>query len=194
MHLLIVIFVSKRGSFIQREYWVKKKTLNSHWNSRWCLTCKYETAWRSTNHDDVTKWKHFLCCWPLWGESTGHRWIPPQRPVARSCDVFFDLRLNKRLSKQSRRQWFETPSHSLWRHCNVLLYSQYKKTIVTHYDLIEVHESNERFWYILRRNTFLTIWDCLSQPASNVSQVTHFSLVTWYIFVNVVTDKGLSPV
>ena len=35
-------------------------------------------------------------------------------------DVFFDLRLNKRLSKQSRRWWFETPSRSLWRHCNLV--------------------------------------------------------------------------
>ena len=44
--------------------------------------------------------------------------FPSQRPVTRSFDVFFDLRLNKRLSKQSRRWWFETPSCSLWRHCN----------------------------------------------------------------------------
>ena len=43
--------------------------------------------------------------------------LPSQRPVARSFDVFFDLRLNKRLSKQSRRRWFETPSRSLWRRC-----------------------------------------------------------------------------
>ena len=28
------------------------------------------------------------------------------------------LCLNKRLSKQLRPQWFETPSYSLWRHCN----------------------------------------------------------------------------
>ena len=28
--------------------------------------------------------------------------FPSQRPVTRSYDVFFDLRLNKRLSKQSR--------------------------------------------------------------------------------------------
>ena len=41
-----------------------------------------------------------------------------QRPVTRSFDVFFDLRLNKRLRKQSRRWWFDTSSHSLWRHCN----------------------------------------------------------------------------
>ena len=45
--------------------------------------------------------------------------FPPQTPVTRSFDVFFDLRLNKRLSKQSWGWWFERPSHSLWRHCNV---------------------------------------------------------------------------
>ena len=28
------------------------------------------------SHDDVSKWKHFPRHWPLWGESTGHRWIP----------------------------------------------------------------------------------------------------------------------
>ena len=44
-----------------------------------------------------------------------------QRPVTRSFDVFFFflLRLNKRLSKQSRRWWYEASSHSLWRHCDV---------------------------------------------------------------------------
>ena len=45
--------------------------------------------------------------------------FPSQGPVTRTFDVFFDLRLNKRLSKPSRRRWFETPSRSLWRHCNV---------------------------------------------------------------------------
>ena len=44
--------------------------------------------------------------------------FPSQRPVTRSFGVFFDLRLNKRLSKQWRGWWFETPSRSLWRHCN----------------------------------------------------------------------------
>ena len=41
-----------------------------------------------------------------------------QRPVTRSFDVFFDLRLNKQLSKQSWCWWLETPSRSLWRQCN----------------------------------------------------------------------------
>ena len=57
---------------------------------------------------------------PLCGEFTGPGEFPAQRPVTRSFDVFFDLRLNKRLSKQPWGWWLETPSWSLWRHCNVL--------------------------------------------------------------------------
>ena len=44
--------------------------------------------------------------------------FPTQRPVTRSFDVFFDLRLNKWFSKQSWGWWFETLSCPLWRHCN----------------------------------------------------------------------------
>ena len=68
---------------------------------------------------------------------TGHRWQPPpppppththththnthtQTPVTRSFGALFDLRLNKRLSKQSWGWWFEAPSLSIWRHCNVI--------------------------------------------------------------------------
>ena len=54
---------------------------------------------------------------------TGHLPVPgefpSQRPVTRSFDVFFDLRPNKRLSKQWWGWWFETPSCPLWRQCNV---------------------------------------------------------------------------
>ena len=46
--------------------------------------------------------------------------FPTQRPVTRSFDLFFDLRLNKRLSKQSWGWWFETLSCPLWRHRNVI--------------------------------------------------------------------------
>ena len=45
--------------------------------------------------------------------------FPAQRPVKRSFDVFFDLRLNKRFNKQSLGWWFETPTRPLWRHRNV---------------------------------------------------------------------------
>ena len=51
---------------------------------------------------------------PVYGE------FPAQRPVTRGFDVFFDLRLNKRLSKQSWGWWLETLSCSLWRQSNVI--------------------------------------------------------------------------
>ena len=76
------------------------------------------------NHDDVTCWRHpmeafsallALCAGnsPVTGE------FPSQRPVTRSFGVFFDLRLNKGLRKQSWSWWFEAPTRSSWRHCNV---------------------------------------------------------------------------
>ena len=40
---------------------------------------------------------------PLWAEFAGE--FPSQRPVTRNFDVFFDLRLNKRLSKPSRVEY-----------------------------------------------------------------------------------------
>ena len=54
----------------------------------------------------------------LCGEFTGPRWIP--RTKARDAELwyFFDLRLIKRLSKQSWGWWCETLSCPLWRHGN----------------------------------------------------------------------------
>ena len=68
-------------------------------------------------HDDVIKWKHVPRHWLLCGEFTGDcgeftgHW---------SFDALFDLRRIKRLRKQSRRRWFETPARSLLRHCKVV--------------------------------------------------------------------------
>ena len=66
----------------------------------------------------------FCVTGPLCGEFTGPGEFPTQRPVTRSFDVFFDLRLNKRLSKQPSGWWFEPPSWSLWRHRNEIGLSQ----------------------------------------------------------------------
>ena len=40
------------------------------------------------------KWRHFPRYWPFVRGTTGHRWIPQQRPVTRNFDVFLDLCLN----------------------------------------------------------------------------------------------------
>ena len=55
-------------------------------------------------------WRHQM--------ETFSRYWPSQMPVTRTFDIFFDLRINNRLNKQSRRWWFETRSRSLCRHCN----------------------------------------------------------------------------
>ena len=55
---------------------------------------------------------------PLCGDFTGDQWLPLTKTGNAEFDVFFDLRLNKRLSKQSWDWWFEMPSCPLWRHCN----------------------------------------------------------------------------
>ena len=76
---------------------------------------KYEGSW----------WCHQMETFPALlavcaGNSPVTGEFPAQRPVSRSFAVFFDLCLNKRLCKQSWGWWFETQTHPLWRHCNVL--------------------------------------------------------------------------
>ena len=56
--------------------------------------------------------------------------FPTHRPAMQSFDVFFDLRLNKRLSKQSWVWWFETPPRLWWRHCNVVLGAEQATSII----------------------------------------------------------------
>ena len=72
--------------------------------------------YRTYSLDDVIKWKHFPRYWPF--VRGIHRWIPHTK-ASESFDVFFDMRPNNRLSKQPWGWWFETPSRSLWRHCNM---------------------------------------------------------------------------
>ena len=71
------------------------------------------------SHDDAIKWKHFLRYWPIVREITGHRWIPFTNFSGTEIWLFFYLRLDKRLSKQS--WWFETPPRLLWRHWGTIL-------------------------------------------------------------------------
>ena len=56
--------------------------------------------------------------------------FPSQRPVTWSFDVFFDLRPNKRLSKQAWGWWFETSSLTLWRHCNGYVKNDAPKSVI----------------------------------------------------------------
>ena len=65
---------------------------------------------------------HFPRCWPFVWRIHRSPVISLTRPVTRSLDGFFDPCLNKRLSKQLRCRWFETPSRSLLRQSNVVMF------------------------------------------------------------------------
>ena len=99
---------------------------NGHAN-RWCI---YASPSLSELID--TWWRHqmetFSALLVIYAENSpvsGE--FPAQRPVTRGIDVFFDLRLNKQLSKQSWGWWFEMPSCPLW--------CQYNVDIIHHNDI-----------------------------------------------------------
>ena len=104
------------------------------------VTCN----WLDCPMDHIAKtctplYGHCIQC-PVPGEFSA------QRSVTRSFDVFFDLHLNKQLSKQSRCWWFETPSGSLWRQCNV-------------FARLSIHSGNSRWSYF---NEILDDIPCMS--------------------------------
>ena len=77
-------------------------------------TVSQSTWWPS----DVMKWKHFPRYWPFVRGIHRSPVDSPHKGQWRGALMFFDLRLNIRMSKQCWGWWFETPSRPLWRHCN----------------------------------------------------------------------------
>ena len=75
--------------------------------------------------DDVIKWKHFPHYWPFVRVMHQSPVNSPHEGQWRRALIFSLISaLNKRLSKQSWRWWFETPSRSLWRYCHGRVTSQ----------------------------------------------------------------------
>ena len=94
--------------------------------------------------------------------------FPSQRSVTRGIDIFFDLHLNKRLSKTPRRRWFETPSRSLWRNCNNF-------SCFT-YPYFQKFHSWPHSW-----NGFLLTYSDPNKMAS-ISQTTFSTIFSWFFF------------
>ena len=102
------------------------------------------------------------------GNSPGPGEFPAQRPVSRSFKFFFDLRLNKQLSKEWRDWWFETQSHPLRRHCNVLCY-----------------QLLDGFWYFATLGRVITAPACIMKKTD--STPVHFWRFDIVIWINVHT-------
>ena len=126
--VLPVMKIGKEFSYSISLYPLSSKYIL--WNVTPCLSGTSQTYhYRVIGIFHITIWWHHqmetfspllaICVGnsPITGE------FPSQRPVTRDFDVLFDLRLNKRLSKQSRGWWFEMPSRPLSRHCNDIIWS-----------------------------------------------------------------------
>ena len=94
--------------------------------------------------------------------------FPTQRPVTRNFDVFFDLRLDIRSSKQSWDWWFETLSRPLWRHCNESFLFQIDKGVIKDLSLGK---------YIPEDKTVLKRWCSLPKNISMFNETTNET--TW---------------
>ena len=100
---------------------VSKRGIWAQW-AMWCMFTETVMSlfwWNSHHwHCELSKssWRHQMETFSallVTGE------FPSQRPVTRSFDVFLDLCLNKRLSKQSWGWGIEMLPCPLWRHCHV---------------------------------------------------------------------------
>ena len=99
-------------------------------------------------HSDISWWRHQMQTFSALlafcaGNSPVTDEFPSQRPMTRSFDVFFDLRMNKSLGKQSWGWWFETPFRSLWRHFNVVTLPFQLKTNIHLYE----RQNDMQLWF-----------------------------------------------
>ena len=115
---------------------------------------------QSTISSDNPLWRHQMVTFPLL--------FPSQRPVTRSFGVFFNLRLNKRLSG---RRWFETPSPSFWRHWHAFLCP------LTSCDLLSTDMFTSELWIELE-TTDLRQWKLSAAD----SMPGYFRLWNWLSF------------
>ena len=101
----------------KQYYWQWNHT--EHYPLKFDLPVKYSLEIHSENMMTSSNGNIFRVTGHLSGEFTCPRWIPHTKASdAGLYNVFFDLRLNKRLSKQSWGWWFETLPYPLCRHCN----------------------------------------------------------------------------
>ena len=124
---IIIFMVINRFTSTLQPFHLKMKrisipsyVINSNetfgWVEEWLIVL---ILWELGNQHivSITWWRHQMETFSaLLAICAGNGEFPAQRPVTRNFDVFFDLRPNKLLSKQSWGWWFETRSRPLWRH------------------------------------------------------------------------------
>ena len=154
--------VTLHGSLLLCRYWLDQCPDDVFWNQSdtgWAKAAWFVGPWIQGSclfihelptfspdltlkviHDDVIKWKHFPRYWSFVRGIHRSTVNSPRKGQWRGALMnFFDLRLNKRLSKQSWGWLFETPSRLLWRHCNFEI-TGYSPNVT--WDAIDTSKSN----------------------------------------------------
>ena len=113
-HYVYIIYVYFSNCVIQIGF---RELPSNGWHQNHCTSCNDYV------NNRYSWWRHQMETFSaLLAICAGNSPVPgelsAQRPVTRGFYVFFDLRVNKRLSKQSWGCWSETPPRSLWRHRN----------------------------------------------------------------------------
>ena len=103
--------------------------------------------------------------------------FPLQKQVTRNFDVYFDLCLNKRVDKQSRRRRFGTPSRSPIRQCDG------KKSDILHLNARKVIRKAYGMKMVNLR--------ILALYCSILSKVAHYNLV-WIMYDDVIYIANVS--
>ena len=116
---------NKNGFFI-REYLLKTRGWHGNYKRWVMIRCGVNSIPWWCHQMETFSALLAICA----GNSPVPDEFPAQRPVTWSFDVFSDLRLNKRLSKQSWGWWLETLSHPLWRYHNAAEYGPYHKRLI----------------------------------------------------------------
>ena len=96
--------------------------------------------------------------------------FPTQRPVTRSFVILFDLRLNKRLNKQSWSWWVETLLCPLWRHCNALSNTRHGEQKYPYLTYFQFHSF--RLLSLINRHFFRHIELIYRSKGASVKSVT----------------------
>ena len=111
----------------------------------------------------MTKWKLFRITGPLWWESTGHRWIPPDR--FRNTD-FWQFFVVFKMDKRSSYQWCGDVLALMWRHHNESWMTWLLDAVVITVNIIniscfyQVTDTNRKDhlrWVTLQKSTLLTL-------------------------------------
>ena len=115
---LNIAFLWMKLMFLKVMVWCHQ-AINNHLSQCWP---RYGSIWRNWA-TLCSWWRHQMETFSaLLAICAGNSPVPGEFPAQRPATRSFDLRLNKRLRKQSWGWWFEILSHPLWRHFDVLIY------------------------------------------------------------------------